>query len=522
MKANTILSKGFFPQEFPGCFDSVDFKKSLGVNNDILESAPKSSHSIKTSIPKSAGFRRNITIPNPKHFTLLAKYLDEKSDEINRLFSLSQISMSISVTREDSTRSIVNSHLYEEVIEEKIIKGYSSKFLITTDISKFYSSIYTHSIPWAIHGKSESKRKRSESLWGNKVDRLVRNMQDGQTLGIPIGPDTSRVISEIIGVALDKIINGSCNNLNGIRYIDDFFIYADSYSEAESILNKINRALRAFELTSNEAKSSIQPMPASVENLNLQQVQNFKIRKGVAEQKADIIHLYNITIDIKKRNPQENAFSYILVKISPLKIYEENWNIVESIFLQVALAEPINLMRISQFFISYKSYGYSLNFDKIKTAFLKIAQNGIDNNFGFEVCWTFWLLNQLEISITEEMKNLPHLTDPLAILSILIARESGIYLPTIDLRSWNNMLDKTSLYDENWLLSYEAESRSWLQNQNGLQLISGDAYFNYLKNKNISFLNLDSDITPIDEDKLIEETDIEHELTSIYRSRYDD
>lgn len=522
MKANTILGKGFFPQEFPGFFDSADFAKSLEVSNAILESTPKTSHSIKTSIPKSAGFRRNITIPNPKHFTLLAKYLDEKSSEIERLFSLSQISMSISVAKEDSPRSIVNSHLYEEVIEQKIIKGYSSKFLITTDISKFYSSIYTHSVPWAIHGKPESKRDRSDSLWGNKLDRLIRNMQDGQTLGIPIGPDTSRVISEIVGVALDKIINGSCENLNGIRYIDDFFIYADSYSEAKLILNKINRALRAFELTSNEAKSSIQPMPASVENLNLQQVQNFKIRKGVAEQKADIIHLYNITIDIKKRNSQENAFSYLLVKISPIKIYEENWDIVESVFLQVASAETINLMRISQFFVSYKSYGYSLGLEKIKTAFLKIVQNGIDNNFGFEVCWSFWLLSQLEISITEELKNLSYLTDPLAILSILIAREGGIYQPTIDLRSWNNMLDVNSLYDENWLLPYEAESRNWLQNQNGLQLINVDPYFKYLKDNDISFLNLDSVITPTEEDELIEETDIEHELTSIYRSRYNE
>ncbi len=255
--------------------------------------------------------------------------------------------MSKTMVREESTRAITNAYYYEEVIEEKIIKGYSSKYIITADISKFYSSIYTHSIPWAIHGKPESKRDRSDNLWGNKLDRLVRNMQDGQTLGIPIGPDTSRVISEIIGVALDKVINDSCNNLNGIRYIDDFLIFSDSYSEAEAIVNKINRAFREFELTSNEEKSNIQSMPANVESLHLQIVQNFKIRKGETEQKADIIHLYNTVIDINNSNPHENAFSYFLAKIEPIKIDENNWSIVE------AISETKTLREVSKIFVSY-------------------------------------------------------------------------------------------------------------------------------------------------------------------------
>jgi len=72
----------------------------------------------------------------------------------------------------------------------------------------------------------------------------------------------------------------------------------------------------------------------------------------------------------------------------------------------------------------------------------------VDNNFGFEVCWSFWLLKQLEISVTEVVKNLSELTDLMAIISILIAREDSIYSPQIDLRPWNNMLTQDSLYDE--------------------------------------------------------------------------
>ena len=66
-------------------------------------------------------------------------------------------------------------------------------------------------------------------------------MQDGQTLGIPIGPDASRVISELIGVALDRSIQNSEPSLNGIRFIDDFFFFADTASEAENLDLKISK-----------------------------------------------------------------------------------------------------------------------------------------------------------------------------------------------------------------------------------------------------------------------------------------
>ncbi|NQZ28325.1 MAG: RNA-directed DNA polymerase [Colwellia sp.] len=520
MNSNDLISKGFFPKEFPSFFDSSGFGLSLQINNTILEAAPKTSHTIKASIPKGAGFRRNIAIPNPKHFTLLAKFLSEKSNDITQFYDVSEISMSKSRSKFGSIRAVSNSHLYEEFIEERIIKGFASKYLVTADISKFYGSIYTHSIPWALHGKIESKNNRSDDLWGNKLDRLVRNMQDGQTLGLPIGPDTSRIISEIIGVALDKIISESSHKINGIRFIDDFFLFADTHSEAEAVSNTINRALRQFELTANEVKTKIEKMPAIVENIHLQTIQNFKIRKGIHEQKSDIIHLYNLAIEIYKENPNDNAFAYFLAKIEPIKIHKSNWNLVESICLQIASAETKNLIEISKIFVSYKSYGYPLSLDKIKEGLLKIAQHGIDNNFGFEISWAFWLLTELKIVVNNEFNNLSNLKDPMAIISIFMAREKESYTRNLDLRNWNNLLHAEALYDDSWLLAYEGESRGWLKNQNGIKLIDQDDYFKKLKNLNISFLNFGKTIQPLEENTLKEESDHEHEVTGIFRSKY--
>jgi len=512
MKAKVILEKGYLPKEFPSLFDSSSLKKSMRISNEILGQEPKTSRPTKTSIPKSAGFRRSITIPNPKHYTILAKYLDGKSNEISQIFELSNISMSKAIAKTDSSRAIVNEFSFSAVVQSQLLKGYSSKYLLKSDISKFYNTIYTHSIPWAIHGKSESKADRSDALWGNKLDRLVRNMQDGQTLGIPIGPDISRVISELIGIALDKEIQTSEPELNGIRFIDDFFLFSDSYSQAESLSIKINRALGKYELTENENKSSIQSMPAPFESLQLQNIKNYKIRKSSSEQNIDIVHIYNMAIDANINHPKENSFHYFLMKVMPIKIHKDNWKIVESILMQIALVETKSVTVISKILISYKSYGYDMDCEKIKVTFLKIAKNGIDNNFGFEVSWAFWILNQLEIKIHETIQNISLLTDPLAIISVLTAREKGLYTPNLDVNYWNSLMGKDSLYDSGWMLSYEAERRGWLSNQQGLKLIDDDQYFKKLNESDISFLNVQNVINPMKESELAEETNFDYEL----------
>ena len=71
------------------------------------------------------------------------------------------------------------------------------RFCAVTDVARFYPSIYTHSIPWAVNGKVAAKndtRVQSAAVFGNRLDFIVRQGQDRQTVGIPVGPDVSRII----------------------------------------------------------------------------------------------------------------------------------------------------------------------------------------------------------------------------------------------------------------------------------------------------------------------------------------
>ena len=74
--------------------------------------------------------------------------------------------------------------------------------MLTTDLSRFFPTIYTHSVPWAFHSKSVAKKNKNPTLkyFGNLLDLALRQAQDGQTIGIPIGPDTSHMIAEAIAI----------------------------------------------------------------------------------------------------------------------------------------------------------------------------------------------------------------------------------------------------------------------------------------------------------------------------------
>ena len=119
----------------------------------------------------------------------------------------------------------------------------TGKIILHTDVSRFYNSIYTHSIPWALHTKLIAKqRRRDYTLLGNRLDRALRNMQDGQTMGIAIGPDASLIISEIVLAAIDESFQKS-GRVRGLRYVDDYELVFSSTSEAEDGLARLGTDL---------------------------------------------------------------------------------------------------------------------------------------------------------------------------------------------------------------------------------------------------------------------------------------
>lgn len=152
---------------------------------------------------------------------------------------------------------------YESPRYHRCEKKYNK--LLKLDISKCFDSIYTHSIAWAILGKSEVKENisLSNSTFAGHFDKLMQNINYSETNGIIIGPELSRIFAEIILQAADKKIEQildekhSLNNkvnYEMFRYVDDYFIFYNDDKDRELIVDIAHHTLKEYKLSLNSAK----------------------------------------------------------------------------------------------------------------------------------------------------------------------------------------------------------------------------------------------------------------------------
>lgn len=135
------------------------------------------------------------------------------------------------------------------------------QIMATTDITNCYSSIYTHSIVWALHTKEVAKEKKmDDSLIGNIIDKDIREMSYGQTDGIPQGSAIMDFIAEIVLGYADELLaqklkEASLTDYKIIRYRDDYRIFCNSSSELDLILKSLSDVLSELNFKMNSAKT---------------------------------------------------------------------------------------------------------------------------------------------------------------------------------------------------------------------------------------------------------------------------
>ena len=139
----------------------------------------------------------------------------------------------------------------------------------TLDVSRCFDSIYTHSLSWALLGKSVAKENKNAQTSAAVFDELMRNINHGETSGIVIGPEVSRIFAEIIFQTIDLTATRSLERLGRHvdvdyairRYVDDIFIFADSTAAAAQVYECYTDSMALFNLYSNPHKSSLVTRP---------------------------------------------------------------------------------------------------------------------------------------------------------------------------------------------------------------------------------------------------------------------
>lgn len=151
------------------------------------------------------------------------------------------------------------------------------EYLVTTDISNCYDSLYTHLLPRSLNGDLNSKCPTNKSLdkdvssnpkyvlqkLGNDLDTSLRQLNEGKTIGIPQGNIVSDFLAEIVLYGIDKELETRIEAIEVdmdyriLRYRDDYRIFCNTREDIDKICKELTMLLAEFGLKLNTEKTVV-------------------------------------------------------------------------------------------------------------------------------------------------------------------------------------------------------------------------------------------------------------------------
>lgn len=268
-----LVGYGLFAEKIPNFLTSVDFLAFTKTLTFPINDKP--TDFIRYSSMRNINIPRPMAIPEPFAYSNQAKSLSVNWNALQNHFRDKTINDSYKISRIHLRKLENKPELFEmnyknfskdgDPEQDIVIK---SKYVALADISNCFPSVYSHSISWALVGKTHAKSKSrpaDRNEWFNQIDYNTRNLKHGETNGLLIGPHSSNLISEIILVAVDHQLTQE--GFKYIRNIDDYTCYVESYEESDRFFLCLSEELKKYELALNSKKSKIIPLPqASVKN----------------------------------------------------------------------------------------------------------------------------------------------------------------------------------------------------------------------------------------------------------------
>lgn len=395
-----------------------------------------------------------------------AIFFSKYRSEVFEHFQSTDDSLSVPKFNNDGRPASITSHTDLHRIRRQRLA--TSRFIVRTDISRYFHSICTHSIPWALHGKTEAKKDRkveSASVFGNRLDYIVRQAQDGQTVGIPVGPDFSRFTSEIIGKAIDaRFRDQHGDQCNVIRHVDDVFIGADDLDEANHRLTGMRDAIRHFQLDLNDNKTTIVETNHDLEPFwpvrIRREIEGFSGSNPAAKGSStsnDFVYFLDEVIRIANREKDDGVVKYALRKMDDLRLWSDYWHLVEPFLVRAAINFPHCWDYVSRIVSwRHRTIGIDIKLweDVISKSLMAQSKSGHDS----EVCWVLWLAKetgiQLELAAVETVLKRCGAMAVTLVLDVFSANGHKFKFPNALL------LDRVGdrpMTGTDWLLAYEAD-----------------------------------------------------------------
>ncbi|WP_316160322.1 RNA-directed DNA polymerase [Bradyrhizobium sp. SZCCHNRI20481] len=460
----SFLQRGYLPEVLPPIFTSKKWATGL-AGKEIAIDLPKEVElqKISYSCTKRGYGRRYFDFVHPASAVSTSAWMSRHWKDIESFCSSTQTAPTQTALEESKDNRCIVSCSFDRVLKEAKERLAGARYIVRADVAKYYSSIYTHAISWALNGKDAAKQDRgtySKKVFGNEFDWAIRIGQGNQTKGIPVGPDFSRAAGEVVGTAIDKLVLEKIDSrhIGYVRNIDDFYIGAHDLASAEAILHALQESLRAYELELNDDKTSIKEASTLIDDSWIHEL-DLLLNSTPSETSKGINRAFDRAFYYASNVGSDSALKYLVRTVDTLTSSDDlEFDEVEHSLVRSLVSYPHCVDYCILLFLKQHALG-NANTKLWRDVICRELTRHLSSSHDHEASWLLTAIVGAEIKVGK-LSLTPDPNRQITNTLLLHCLDSG--LVEFDGNSFIDEVAPNSEVNSNWLLCNEVISNAWV------------------------------------------------------------
>lgn len=498
-----LIRRAYFPHELPPSFTTKYFSEFCKTNFLKLTAEFKSQGKLNThydtyTAPRTRNLRRHLAVVHPLGQIAVSIVIAENKSKISKLI-LADHSSFYRVTENKEENLAFEGLDFARWRESKNALFSEHPVVLKADISRFFYTIYSHSIPWAVYGKEKAKKlffdnnKAFKAHWSNQLDRAIQSCQSRETFGIPVGPDTSRIVAEILmsGITRELGLPNNSSGLQSLRLVDDILVGFDNVDDAKNMLIKLRTKMWSYNLQLNESKTAIVDTRSEFMEVWQHELDSFQIgRRTISRQKSNIERLVDAALSISEKNLESTAAKIAMARIARSKLFDENFPMALDAVFRLARDYSDCMNKLVEFLMNSAATIKKINLElRVARGLKKLVKFHAQRKHDYEVVWCLLAASSFGIKWNKEDLGIEsELPQPTTLAMLGLLNEKKLLEFRFSSLNWRSQVKAFGPMSQYWLPYYESVRRKWTGDKKMIASINANAVLKSMLAANVTFL----------------------------------
>lgn len=500
-----LVRTAYLPDELPPIVTAKYFARycesayhTLGGNGLSLK--PQSTSYATFSAPRTSRSRRLLALVHPLGQLRLSLEITNHRTQIAKAIGRSRMSVYRLGSNQSKERAFEGLDFQAWNDRSKKLLA-ESAYILKADISRFFYTTYTHSIPWAVLGKEQVKiwlekkstRKKIFDHWSGKLDTALQGCQSRETFGIPVGPDTSRLIAEVLlsGVETDSRLSTRTQGRPALRLLDDFLVGFDTQREAEEALSILRHILWQYNLQLNDEKTTATESRTQHEDpWKLEIARSNILSLDSRSQRREVQRALEQALFLSQRTESDAPANLICHQLKRIPKGSPNFELVLDSMLRLGRDFPYCVPTVAAYLINNQSALRAETTLGGLAAWLKsMLRQHLTRGHHLEASWCLLVAAALRIHLNEEdLAPIDELLTPVIFCLLALMQKQGLLEKPLQSLGWRSHFRARGPASEYWLPLYEATLRGWTTDRRIIGEVRAIPLFDDMLNKGVTFL----------------------------------